>query len=728
MKLNRRRFLIGTGLVGGGLILGFSFAGKKPIPNTVEGSFQPNAWLQITTDNRVIFQLHKAEMGQGVITSLATIIGEELDYNPANFEIEMAGVHPDFNDPMNGIQLTGGSTSVAGSWDSLRHAGAAARAMLIETASQRWNIAIEECDTNDGYVINRQTQQSIAYADLAEAARKAANVDYELKKSADYKWIGKSIPRLDARIKSTGEAQFGIDTILPGMKIAVVVRSPYFGGSVKQWSDSSVINEDGVSAAFAIHSGIAIVAESYWQARKAANKLDVDWNKGPLAGLNSSQIRSDQQQALAEGEPYWVIKDDEIDNTLQSAHQLLQAEYASPFTHHSPMEPQNATALVTGDSCEIWAPNQAPGICRTLAAHYANIDQDRITVNSTFLGGGFGRRGYVDFVGEVAAIAAQLPNTPIKLIWSREDDMQHDYYRPATYHGLQGALDEQGKLIGWQHKIVSSSIIQGFGVDLMSSMLPSWVPTKLARSMGRFVSDKLAKYDPTTADGAHIPYQTDHVAVAQIHYDSGVPTGFWRSVGFSHNCFVVESFIDELAYAADKTDPLTFRLDYLKDNPRQAAVLKLAASKANWGQSNAGVAQGIALSEPFSSHCAMVVDVTVSGQRYQIEKIVAAVDCGIAINPEMIKSQLESAIIYGLTAATKAPVTIKDGAVAESNFHDLPVLRIDEVPPIEVYIVDSNEVPTGIGEIGVPAIAPALANALFAATGQRLREMPLTLT
>lgn len=730
MGISRRKFLIASGVVGGGLILGIGLGGKPPVPGTIAGSFQPNAFLQITPDGRVVFQLHKAEMGQGVITSLPTILGEELDFDPANFDIELSGVHPDYNDPNMQSQMTGGSTSIPGSWDILREAGAAARAMLIAAAASRWQIPVGQCSTDNGFVINSNNGERLAYADVAEQARRFADVDYQLKARSDYRWIGTPMARLDAIAKSTGTAEFGVDVNLPGMKTAVVVRCPHFGGSVKSWDSDSISDIDGIVASFPIHSGIAIVADGYWPARKAAGQLAVQWDKGPLAGLNSALIREQQQQALAEQDPHWAVEEGDPEILASSAN-TLKAEYSAPFTHHSPMEPQNATALYTadvdGDRCEVWAPNQAPDMCQALAAQYADVARDKVKINSTLLGGAFGRRGYPDFVCEAAAIAKQLPGVPVKVQWSREDDMQHDFYRPATYHGMQGALDADGKLLAWEHKLVSSSIIKGFAVNLMSTMLPAWVPTNIARSMGRFMGDSLAGFDPTTAEGAHLPYQIPNQAVGQIDYDSGVPNGFWRSVGYSHNCFAVEAFMDELAHAAN-ADPVAFRMDYLDPASRHAAVLKKVVEAASWGQTAAGIFQGVAVVEPFKSYCAMVVEVSVAGNSFKVERVVTAVDCGIVVNPAIVVAQIESAIVYALSAALKAPVTIDDGAVVQSNFHDLPVLRMNEVPVMDVHIIDSGESPTGIGEIGVPAVAPALSNALFAATGKRLRDMPFKLS
>jgi isoquinoline 1-oxidoreductase/isoquinoline 1-oxidoreductase beta subunit len=729
MALKRRHFLIGGGIVGAGLILGIALPrGKAPVPGTIAGSFQPNAWLQITPDGRFVFQLHKAEMGQGVITSLPVLLAEELDVEPTRFEIEMAGVHPDFAMPGFGVQITGGSSSLSTGWESLRHAGAAARAMLVAAAAKRWGLTAAQCRTENGEVFESGGDRRIAYAELADEAGAFAETPYTLKKPAEWRWVGRDLPRFDRVAKSDGTARFGIDVELEGMKVAVIVRCPHFGGSVQQWQPGSVESLDGVVAAFAVHSGIAIVADSYWQARKAANQLQVTWEKGPLAGLDSAAIFDGLQRALDNEKPRLALERGDIDAVVAQPERTLSAQYFIPYTHHSPMEPQNATALFTerGGSrrCEVWAPNQAPDICRALAAHFGGIGHEDVIVHSTLLGGGFGRRGYPDYVGEVVAIARQLPGTPVKLIWSREDDMRHDFYRPASLHRFSSTLDEAGRIESWRHTIAVASIFRGFASYVAATVLPTWVPTTFAHALGKFGGGVMSGRDASKAEGALIPYNVAHVAVGHVEHDPGIPIGFWRSVSHSFNAFAVESFIDELAHRAGR-DPLQFRLRHLPDAPRHRAVLELAAAKANWGADDR--AQGIALSEPFNTPCAMVVDVAVDGDRFRVTRVVAAVDCGIVVAPQIAASQIEGGIIYGLSAALKAPVTIADGAVVESNFHDLPVLRIDEVPEIEVYFVDSDAAPTGVGEIGVPAVAPALANALFAATGQRLRELPLTL-
>jgi isoquinoline 1-oxidoreductase beta subunit len=727
MSVSRRSFIVGTAVVGGGLWLGLNLRPSAPLPHTRDGSFQPNAFLQITPSGEVIFQLPKSEMGQGVHTSLATLLAEELDYEPADMTIEYAGAHEGYADEASGTQLTGGSTSVAVSWNPLREAGAAARAMLIAAAAQRWDVDVLSCSTEPGVVLNNTNGELLSYGALAEEAKNFQDTPFRLKAKSTYRWLGKKAARLDCVAKSTGQAQYGMDLQLPGMKSAVVVRPRQFGATLESFNADKALESKGIDAVFAIHSGVAIVADTYWQARKAAQLIEITWQDGPLADLDSAAIKAQQETVLKNESGHMVAERGDITSLEGVKSKHIQSRYRAPYTHHSPMEPQNATALVKDGRCEIWSPSQAPDISQAVAAHYTGITRSNITVHALTLGGGFGRRGYVDFIGEVAAIAQQVPDTPVKLVWSREDDMQHDFYRPATLHDISGTLDDNGMLESWQHRLVSPSIIKGLGVSLASTVLPEWVPTQIARAIGRKGTELFASMDPTTAEGAKVVYDIPNFAVEQLLHDPGIPIGFWRSVGFSHNCFVAESFVDEMAYAADK-DPLAFRLAHLQNAPRYQAVLKLAAEKADWGNPREGRFQGIAVVEPFSSFCATVVEVSIVGNEYKVERIVNAVDCGFVLNPDIVTAQVESAVIYGLGAATKQPITIAGGAVQQSNFHDAPVLRMNESPVIETYIVQSDEDPTGIGEIGLPAVAPALANALYTATSQRLRELPLVLS
>lgn len=725
MALTRRRFLIGTGLVGGGLILGFALQPDKPVPNTRPGSFQPNAWLQITEEGEFIFQLDKAEMGQGVITGMPMVLAEELDVDPRRIKVEFAGIHPDFANPAMGVQLTGGSTSTPTSWLPLREAGATARAMLLAAAARIWGVSSSSCHSDDGEVVHASGKR-LAYAELVSEAREAGSPGkVSLKDIKDFRWIGTSVPRHDIPGKTDGSAQFGVDINLPGMKTAVVRRCPHFGGTLQSFSDDKARSMSGVRAIFVIHSGVAVVADSYWQARKAADALDIDWHKGPLAGLSSADIAAGQKEALNQKKPRNQMDKGNFERAFENAATTLDVRYNAPYTHHSPMEPQNTTAWVRGDQCEVWCPSQGPDLARAVIAHFTGFKRDNITVHSMLSGGGFGRRGYVDFAGEAAAIAKGYnEEVPVKLIWSREDDMRHDYYRPATHHAMQAGLDEDGNLIAWQHRLVSTSIIQGFGVDLFATLLPGWVPTQFARSVGQGLANFAADYDPTMAEGALIPYAVDNIRIGSVWYDPGIRTGFWRSVGHSHNAFVAESFMDECAHAAGQ-DPAEFRRAYLKNHPRHLQVLDAVLKLADYGKS--GAYQGIAVHESFDGFVAQVAQVSVNGDSFRVDRVYCVADCGLVINPDIVAAQLEGGIIYALSAALKAPVTFEDGATVQSNFHDLPVLRMDESPEIITATIASNEPPGGVGEISVPPLAAAVANALFQATGQRLRDMPLRL-
>lgn len=728
MKLSRRAFLIGTAAVGGGLIVGLNMREAAEVPNTRAGSFQPNAWLQILPSGEVIFQFDRAEMGQGVMTGFAQIIGEELDFDPARLQIEFAGVHPAFKNPALQLQLTGGSTSVQLSWEPLRHAAATARAMLVSAAAKLWEVNAEQIRTENG-VVSAGTRRA-GYGELAAlAAAETAPKTVVLKAPADFRYVGKSLPRLDSAAKVKGEAQFGVDVQLAGMKVAVVVRCPHYGGSVKSFDAASVSGLPGVRKVFAIHSGIAIVADGYWPARQAAGQLRVDWDKGPLAGLDSEQIMAGYKDAaLNTKKPFNLDDSGNAAQALEASSRVVRAAYSAPFTHHSPMEPQNGTAVLRDGELTLWLSTQTVDMAQAVAAHYSGVASDKIRVNSTFIGGGFGRRGYVDFAGEVAAIAAAMPGVPVKLIWSREDDMRHDYYRPAAYHQLEASLAGSGLPDAWRHRFASTSILSDFFGDMMGALLPKWVPTTLARSLGESIGPVAANYDVTMGEGARIPYAIANRDTAMVNYDAGIPVGFWRSVAHSTNAFAVESFIDELAFEAE-ADPVEFRRSLLRDKPRHLAVLELAAQKAGWFASlqPAGAGRGVAVHESFGSVVAIVADVLVQDGSFRVQRLVVAADCGRVINPDQVAAQLEGGALYGLTAALKTPVEFADGACVQSNFDDLPVLRCHETPELVTALVASEDKPTGVGEIAVPPVAPAVANAIFAASRRRLRSLPLQL-
>ena len=737
MKMSRRGFLIGSALAGTGLMLGLKLRPDGAVPNSVKGSFQPNAWLQILPSGEVIFQCDKSEMGQGAATGLATLIGEELDFEPTALNVEFAGIHPAFRNSDFALQLTGGSTSIKVSWSHLRHAGALARQMLLQAASQQLGLSVNDLTTEPGFVVSKDGGERISYGDLAETAKGITiPSDVSLKSPSEYRWLGKNAKRVDTEAKVHTTATFGVDVDLPELKTAVIVRSPYFGGKLKRWDASLLADNKHIIGVKEIHSGLAIVAIDYWQARKAANAIfaSAEWDKGPLAGTSNDSIEEAQFAILNNGEESGHFTQ-QTDNTAtaisnaDSSNKIIDAEYKVGYFHHSPMEPQNATAHYDNASGKLtlWAPSQSPDIARAVASHYANIDMDNITVHTTYLGGGFGRRGYVDFCGEAAAVAKAFPNMNIRTQWSREDDMQHDYYRPTSAHKLSASLDSNGKLAAWRHNLVSNSILNGFGVDMFSALLPSWLPLKIARGIGRGISNAMYDYDISMAEGANPEYDIAEREIGINFYDSGVPTGFWRSVGHSYNGFVKESMIDEMAHLAN-ADPLQFRLDHLNNSPRLKACLEQVKLLSNWDIDKPKIYKGVACHMSFLSYVAQVVEISADNGQVKLEKVYCVADVGIVVNPNIVEEQLSGGTIYGLTAAIKPHVKIEDGKVMGSNFHDMPVMRMNECPDIEVAVIDSLEDPTGVGEIAVPPIAAALGNALYKLTGKRQRELPLNMS
>lgn len=721
--VNRRGFLIGGAAAAGALVLGISLnQPAKAMPNARKGAFQPNAWLQVTPDGQVIFQLDKVEMGQGTLTSLTTILAEELEVDPRRVLVEQAPVHGDFQEP---IQITGGSTSVATRWDVLRTTGARAREMLVAAAAARWNVPVAQCEAKDGRVARRDTGASLSYGELASAAAALPVPESPaLKLPASYRYVGQSLRRFDAESKSTGKAVFGIDVDVPGLVNAVVLRNPHVGGGVPGFDAAAAKQSAGVIDVFAIGSGIAVVADTYWHARKASEKVVVSWPKGPLANVSSDTIRAAWIEA-AKTEGRAVRDDGDAAAAIEKAATRVTAEYEVPYLAHATMEPQNTTAQWKDGHMTVWSPNQGPDVTQALIADTLKIPREAVTVHTTLMGGGFGRRGIPDYAAEAAEIAHRVPH-PVKLVWSREDDMRHDFYRPATYNVLSAGIDGNGKVQAWQHKIVAPSMIASL-LPKFLALAPEWVPDWLGNLVSSAAGSLMKTRDGSSHEGAvDHPYAIANVNVQHVFSDPGVPLGFWRSVGHSQNAFVTESFVDELAHAA-KQDPYRFRRELLAGNARHLGVLDLAAEKAGWGKAPAGVHQGIAVHESFGSVVAEVVEVRMVDGAAKVERVVCAVNCGIAVNPDQVVAQVESAVVFGLTAALKGRISIREGAVVESNFHDYALLRMNEVPRIEVHILPSTDKPTGIGEPGTPPIAPALANALFAATGKRQRALPLAL-
>jgi isoquinoline 1-oxidoreductase beta subunit len=704
--LSRRRFLqVGLAL-GGGLLIGFEF-GPSGRPAYAAGNVapHPNAFIRIAPDGRVTFIIAKVEMGQGVHTALPMLLAEELEVDLAGITVENAPPGQEYADTILGMQATGGSTSVRSGWQSLREAGAAARMMLIAAAAREWKVKPAECRAEQGRVIHARTGRSLGYGPLAEqAARQPIPKKIELKNPKAFRLVGKPTPRLDTPAKVTGRAQFGIDVSLPGLLTATLLRCPAFGGRPARVDDSKARVVKGVRGVYRVGDGIAVVGEGFWAAQQGREALAVEWDEGALTGLDSAAIFRGFEEAA--GRPGVPARDEgDAEAALGKAGRLVEAVYRVPFQAHACMEPMNCTVDLTGDRCRIWVGTQAPGFVQATAAKLTGLKPERIEVNVTYLGGGFGRRFEQDFVAQAVEIA-QKAQAPVKLVWTREDDIRHDFYRPASFSRFRAALDGRGRPVAWHHRIASPSIL--------SRAMPEGLKAD-------------GKLDPSSMEAAdNLPYAIPNLRVEYAMVDPGVPVGFWRSVGHSQNGFVVESFIDELAHAAGQ-DPLEFRLKLLEKHPRHQGVLKRAAEKAGWGKPlPQGRGRGLAVVGSFGSYAAEVAEVTVRDGEIRVDRVVVALDCGSTVNPDTIRAQMESAVAYALTATLKSRITVARGRVEQSNFHDFPLLGIHEMPVVEVHIVESHEAPGGVGEPGVPPLAPAVANAVFAATGKRVRELPIT--
>ncbi len=702
----RREFLKKTTAGGAGLVIGFYLPRKFEVLS-VAPSAEPtalNAWVRIAPDDSVTLLIDKSEMGQGVTTSLAMLLAEELELDWKKIKTEFAPAAPPYFNPLFGLQGTGGSTSIRASWGPLTNAGAAAREMLVAAAAKRWGVEESSCRAENNAVIHTPTKRKLGYGALAEeAAKLPVPRKPALKDPKDYKFIGKPVKRLDTPSKVTGRAGFGIDVRLPNMLHAVVARCPVIGGKVKTFDAAKAKAVRGVKQVVEISTGVAVIADNTWSAMQGRRALAITWDEGPNAANTSDAIRklfaerAEQPGAIAR-------KDGDVEAGLASAAKKVEAVYEVPFLAHATMEPMNCAADVRADGCDIYAPTQFQTFNQNTGARITGLKPEHIRIHTTYLGGGFGRRAEQDFVTE-AVEASRAAGAPVQVTWSREDDMQHDFYRPGAYSKLVAGLDADGWPVAWKHHIVSPSILNRF--------FPGSVKNGL---------------DSSSVEGAaNLAYAIPNFQTEYVLTEAGVPVGFWRSVGNSQNGYIAECFIDELAKAGGK-DPFEFRRKLLAASPRHRGVLELAAAKAGWGQAlPAGRTRGIAVVESFGSYVAEVAEVSVnrgSGE-VRVHRVVCAVDCGRYVNPAIIAAQMEGGIVYGLTAALKGQITIGRGRVEQSNFNDYEMLRLNEMPKIEVHIVPSNEAPGGIGEPGTPPIAPAVCNAIFAATGKRIRRLPI---
>ncbi len=709
-SLSRRSFLRASAAAGGGLMLSL----RMPFSNgdteaVAADGFAPNAFVRIAPDGQIVLTMPYVEMGQGTYTSIPMLIAEELDVDLSQVRLEHAPANEKLygNPLLGGIQATGNSNAVRAAWQPLRQAGATARAMLVAAAAKRWNVDPASCRTQSGEVRHPPTGRSSKYGDLAaDAARMAVPENVALKRPQDFKLIGTPAKRLDSPAKVNGTAVYGIDVRPPGVKIATLAQSPVFGGRVKSVNDAAAKAVKGVRQIVRLDDAVAVVADHMGAAKKGLAALAIEWDDGPHATLNTDAIAAELEQAtLKAGAVAQNIGDTE--KAMAAAATKVEATYQVPFLAHATMEPMNCTVHVRRDSCEVWVGSQAMARVHAAAAKTVGLPLDKVVVHNHLIGGGFGRRLEADGVIRAVQIAQHVDG-PVKVVWTREEDIQHDMYRPYWFDRLSAGLDAKGMPVAWNNRFAGSSV------------LARWAPPTFNNGL-----------DPDTTEGAiDLAYALPNLHVEYVRVEPpGIPTAFWRSVGPSHNVFVTESFMDELAAAA-RQDPVAYRLALLDQAPRAKAVLALAAEKAGWGQPlPERVGRGVSLQFVFATYMAHVAEVEVAKDgAVRVRRVVCALDCGTVVNPDTVQAQVQSAIIFGITAALHGQITLKNGRVEQTNFDSYQMLRMNEAPAIEVHIVQNREPPGGMGEAGTSAIPPAITNAIFAATGKRLRKLPIDTT
>jgi isoquinoline 1-oxidoreductase subunit beta len=705
--LSRRRFLQAGVAAGGGLMLSLrlpSANGEAAAADT--SGFAPNAFVRIGGDGQIVLTMPYVEMGQGTYTAIAMLIAEELEVELKQVRLEHAPPNEKLygNPLIGGVQATGNSNAMRGAWQPLRQAGAAARTMLVSAAARQWNVDPTSCRAQSGEVLHMPTGRRIKYGELAaDAARMPVPEIVTLKRPEDFKLIGTPAKRLDAPSKVNGTAVYGIDVRPPGVKIATLAQSPVFGGRVKSVDDAAAKAVKGVRQIVRLDDVIAVVADHMGAAKKGLAALVIEWDDGPHAKLNTEDILHELEQATQK--PGAVAQNiGDIDKAMASAASKVEATYRVPFLAHATMEPMNCTVHVRKDGCEVWVGNQVLARAQAAAAKTAGLPLDKVVVHNHLIGGGFGRRLEIDGIIRAVQIAKHVDG-PVKVVWTREEDIQHDMYRPYFFDRISAGLDAKGMPVAWNHRFAGSSVVA------------RWAPPLFINGL-----------DHDTTEGAiNLVYALPNLHVEYLQVEPrGIPTAFWRSVGPSHNVFVTESFLDELAVAA-KQDAVAYRQALLDESPRAKAVLELAAKKAGWGGSLPDrVGRGVSVQFAFATYMAQVAEVEVSSEgAVRVRRVVCAVDCGSVVNPDTVRAQIQSAIIFGITAALYGAITVKDGRVEQTNFDTYQILRINEAPAIEVHIVQSSETPGGMGEAGTSLIVPAVTNAIFAATGKRLRKLPI---
>ena len=706
--ISRRALLTIGAAAGGGLLLGFrlrSARGAQPQVETAE-MFAPNAFVRIGRDDRVTLIMPQVEMGQGTYTSMSMLLAEELEVELERVALETAPADDRlYSNRLLGFQVTGGSTSVQAMWEPLRRAGAAARAVLIAAAAREWNIAAADCHAEKGAVIHGPTGRRLSYGGLVDAAATLpAPAGVPLKRIQDFRLIGTPAKRLDTPDKVNGCAQYGIDVKIPGMRIATVAACPVLGGKLGQVDDRAALAIQGVLQVVRLDDAVAVVAVHMWAALQGLAALDITWNEGANATVSSAGIVA--QMAKASQQPGVIgRKDGDVGTAMAGAATKVEAVYQLPFLPHTTMEPMNCTVHVRADGCDVWLGSQVVSRAQAAAVEMTGLPPEKVQVHNHLLGGGFGRRLETDSVFQAVRIAKQV-DAPVKVIWTREEDIRHDVYRPYYYDRVAAGLDGQGMPVAWSHRVTGSSVTA------------RWAPSGMKDGL-----------DPDAVEGAakELPYAIPNILVDWVrHEPPGLVTGWWRGVGPTHNIFVVESFIDELAAAAKK-DAADYRRSLLGKTPRARAVLDLAVAKADWGRKlPPGAGRGVSVQYVFGTYLSQVTEVEVSSSGVvRARRVVCAVDCGVIINPDTVRAQIEGGILFGIGAALYGEATIRSGRIEQTNFNDARVLRIDEAPVVEVYLINSTEAPGGMGEPGTASAAPALTNAIFAATGKRIRTLPV---
>jgi isoquinoline 1-oxidoreductase beta subunit len=714
--MNRRQFMLTTAVVGGAFVLGFALPTRRagagviaatPWTSPTTTGTEVNAWLVIGSDDAITIRVAQSEMGEGVFTSMPMLVAEELECDWAQVRAEYASANRSLRENRVYQRMaTGGSGAVRRSREYLQQAGASARARLIAAAAQQWGVLASECHAESGRIIHSASGRHINYGAVAAAAAQVKlEAEPAIKTPDQFKLLGQSLPRLDVPLKVNGTATYGIDVRLPDMLYASVATCPVFGGTLQRYDFDAIRSMPGVRAAVEVPNGIAVVADTFWRAKTALEVMPIAWDFGAHVNASSETFWKTFREALDKPGAVAHERGDAL-SALKAAEKVVEADYVAPYLAHATMEPMNCTAQVRPDRVDVWVSTQNPEAALAAAAAIAGIAPEDTYIHTCFLGGGFGRRFYNDDVKQAVTVAKALGGRPVQLIWTREEDMRHDFYRPMAALRFRAGLDGNGVPVAWFNRSVTHSILSGIRPDDVKNGI-----------------------DRTSVEGlANMPYNFTQHRIEHLIQNTHVPVAFWRSVGASQNAFAVESFLDEVAYAGGK-DPVELRRLLLTDHPDWLQVLNTAAQKANWGKAlPAGTAQGIAIAESFGSIVAEVAEVSVSKRgEVRVERVVCAVDCGHVVNPLTVAEQMESSVVYGLTAALYGQITIKDGRVVEGNFDDYQMLRLDAMPEVETHLaLSGGQKWGGIGEPGVPPVAPAVCNAIFRITGKRLRSLPLS--